>query len=107
MAARDGVAGGAPHGSGDGTDVATLALAEELADLARWQYESYGERAQARLRELAAVAEAEWTLPLPVVARLLLNTIDGVVLCWLVDRDSEAAVLDGSADTLGSLARQV
>ncbi|HZZ45698.1 MAG TPA: TetR family transcriptional regulator [Pseudonocardia sp.] len=129
---------GSPPSSGGGTDVATLARGElralfevverepgkqqvtyelthhalrteELTGLARWQYESYDERAQTRLRELASAAGAEWTLPLPVVARLLLNTIDGVVLRWLVDRDSEAAlaVLDSFADTLGSLARRV
>ena len=60
------------------------------------------------LRELAELAGVEWTVPLPVLTRLLLSTIDGVVLRWLVDRDSASAlaVLDGFADTLGSLAHR-
>jgi AcrR family transcriptional regulator len=79
-----------------------------LADLAEWQYRIYDERARAGLRELAELAGVEWTVPLPVLTRLLLSTIDGVVLRWLVDRDSASAlaVLDGFADTLGSLAHR-
>ena len=33
---------------------------------------------------------AEWSLPMPVLARLLVTVVDGLSLNWLADRDSEA-----------------
>ena len=42
----------------------------------------------------AAIAEAtgiEWSVPLPVLARIITTTLDGLVLGWLSDRDDAAA----------------
>ena len=81
---------------------------EGLEELARWQYEVYYARSAERLRAVAARAGVEWTLPLPVLTRMLMNMIDGLVLGWLVDRDSALAhgALDAFADALGSLTRR-
>jgi AcrR family transcriptional regulator len=66
---------------------------EGLEELAHWQYQVY-------------YARSRWALPLPVLTRMLMNMIDGLVLGWLVDRDSELArgALEAFADTLGGLA---
>jgi AcrR family transcriptional regulator len=79
---------------------------EGLEELARWQYQVYYARSAQRLRDIAARAGVEWALPLPVLTRMLMNMIDGLVLGWLVDRDSELArgALEAFADTLGGLA---
>jgi len=81
---------------------------EGLEELARWQYEVYYLRSAQRLQEIAARAGVEWALPLPVLTRMLMNMIDGLVLGWLVDRDSALArgALEAFADTLGTLTRQ-
>ncbi|HEX4251055.1 MAG TPA: TetR/AcrR family transcriptional regulator [Pseudonocardia sp.] len=81
---------------------------EGLEDLARWQYKVYYERSAQRLRDVAARAGVEWVLPLPTLTRMLMNMIDGLVLGWLVDRDSELAraALDAFADSIGQLARR-
>jgi AcrR family transcriptional regulator len=81
---------------------------EGLDELARWQYETYYARSADRLRAVAARAGVEWTLPLPVMTRMLMNMIDGLVLGWLVDRDSELAraALNAFADTLSTLTRR-
>ncbi|WP_262852140.1 TetR/AcrR family transcriptional regulator [Mumia quercus] len=60
-------------------------------DLARWQYATYQETAQRVLERVAEVCEIEWTVPLDVLARMLVVINDGVVLTWLVDRDSVKA----------------
>ncbi|HEX4356562.1 MAG TPA: TetR/AcrR family transcriptional regulator [Pseudonocardia sp.] len=80
---------------------------EGLDELARWQYTVYYERSAQRLRAVATRAGVEWTLPLPVLTRMLMNMIDGLVLGWLVDRDSELAraALNAFADTLSTLTR--
>jgi AcrR family transcriptional regulator len=79
---------------------------EGLEELAHWQYQVYYARSARRLRDIAARAGVEWALPLPVLTRMLMNMIDGLVLGWLVDRDSELArgALEAFADTLGGLA---
>jgi len=81
---------------------------EGLEGLARWQYGVYYERSAQQLRDVAARAGVEWALPLPVLTRMLMNMIDGLVLGWLVDRDSELArgALNAFADTLGALTRR-
>ncbi|MFD1826007.1 MULTISPECIES: TetR/AcrR family transcriptional regulator [Mumia] len=60
-------------------------------DLAQWQYATYRETAKRVLERVAEVCDVEWTLPLDVLARMLVVINDGVVLSWLVDRDSEKA----------------
>ena len=41
---------------------------------------------------IAEAARIEWTRPVADLARMVLTVTDGVVLSWLVDRDSDAAV---------------
>jgi hypothetical protein len=41
---------------------------------------------------IAEAARIEWTRPVDELARMVLTVTDGVVLSWLVDRDSDAAV---------------
>ncbi|HTF51678.1 MAG TPA: TetR family transcriptional regulator [Pseudonocardia sp.] len=81
---------------------------EGLEELAQWQYQVYYARSGERLRQIAARAGVEWTVPLPTLTRMLMNMIDGLVLGWLVDRDSKLArgALEAFADTLGNLTRR-
>ncbi|MET7489937.1 TetR family transcriptional regulator [Streptomyces sp. NPDC005538] len=58
-------------------------------ELARQQYRHYLEVHEELLAEAARSTGIEWTVPLPVLARYLNSVLDGVTLCWLVDRDTE------------------
>lgn len=77
-------------------------------ELARRQYAHYLEVHEEVLEEAAASAGIEWTVPLPVLARYLNAVLDGVTLCWLVDRDGERSreVLQLTAEHLVTLARK-
>lgn len=88
-------------------ELTTYALRDpETVELARWQYESYLRQAIDYLGYVADRAQIRWTLPMPVLARLLVNTVDGLALNWLSDRDTDVAcqVLDAFAVHLTSLA---
>lgn len=78
-----------------------------LESFARWQYETSHAACAAHLEGIAAAARIVWSVPMPVLARMLLTVIDGVVLGWLVDRDSTAALaaLDSLADLFATLAK--
>lgn len=71
----------------------TAASLRELGgeDLARWQYEQYFDHGRQLLTALAARGGMEWTAPLDVLGRMMTSMIDGTVLGWLTDRDSEEA----------------
>ncbi|MFF7388948.1 TetR/AcrR family transcriptional regulator [Streptomyces scabiei] len=58
-------------------------------ELARRQYQSYLEVHQGLLTEAAEAQGIRWTVPVPVLARYLNSVLDGLILCWLVDRNSE------------------
>ncbi|MDN3028079.1 TetR family transcriptional regulator C-terminal domain-containing protein [Streptomyces sp. S.PB5] len=58
-------------------------------ELARRQYQSYLEVHQALLMETAEAEGIRWTVPVPVLARYLNAVLDGLILCWLADRNSE------------------
>ncbi|MFJ8142812.1 TetR/AcrR family transcriptional regulator [Streptomyces sp. NPDC096013] len=58
-------------------------------ELARRQYQSYLEVHKALLTEAASSEGIRWTAPVPVLARYLNAVLDGLTLCWLVDRNSE------------------
>jgi AcrR family transcriptional regulator len=77
-----------------------------LEDLARWQYECYWAAAGGFLETVAASAGARWTLPVAVLSRMVVTITDGVVLGWLVDRDTTAALacLEAFAGRLATLA---
>ncbi|MFD8597968.1 TetR/AcrR family transcriptional regulator [Kitasatospora sp. NPDC059646] len=78
-----------------------------LADLARRQYAHYLDATRDSLQAMARLADIEWTVPLPVLARYALGALDGLTLTWLIDRDDEhaAAALDEHASYLVSIAR--
>ncbi|SDI22298.1 DNA-binding transcriptional regulator YbjK [Actinokineospora alba] len=79
-----------------------------LATVARKQYENYALVATSVLETIAAATKMEWTVPLPILARFLHNTLDGITLNWIVDRDTEKAraVLDQVTDYLVASARR-
>jgi AcrR family transcriptional regulator len=88
-------------------ELTTYALRDETtAHLARWQYDNYYGQAIDYLNFVARSEAIEWSLPMPVVARLLVTVVDGLSLNWLADRDSESAlgVLDALATQLASSA---
>jgi AcrR family transcriptional regulator len=78
-------------------------------DLARQQYAHYLEVHCQLLQEAAEDAGIQWSVPIPVLARYLSSVLDGVTLCWLVDRDSEQTrdVLRLAGEHLVSLAAKV
>ncbi|MFC7446509.1 TetR family transcriptional regulator [Rhodococcus daqingensis] len=53
------------------------------------QYRIIAAEATAFLDECAHRTDTAWTEPVPSVARLGLSALDGLVLRWLVDRDSD------------------
>lgn len=77
-----------------------------MGGFAQWQYETSYAACAAHLEGIAAAAVITWSLPMPVLTRMLMTIIDGLVLGWLVDRDSSTALdaLDSLADLLASLA---
>ncbi|UYF92788.1 TetR/AcrR family transcriptional regulator [Rhodococcus aetherivorans] len=63
-------------------------------NIATEQYRIMDVEAQAFLEECAARTGTEWVEPVSTVARLALAMLDGLVLRWLVDRDSDAIVTE-------------
>ncbi|MFG1794601.1 TetR/AcrR family transcriptional regulator [Nocardia sp. NPDC049149] len=58
--------------------------------IAREQY-NFNDSTVADIIEHARDATSnQWSVPLPTLSRFMLNAIDGIVLRWLVDNDSEA-----------------
>lgn len=78
----------------------------ERVELARAQYEQYTRIASTLLQLAADTCGAEWTVPLPTVARLLITVTDGLTLTWLVDRDDALAedVVAAAARAVAALA---
>ncbi|KFG03765.1 TetR/AcrR family transcriptional regulator [Streptomyces scabiei] len=75
-------------------------------ELARRQYQSYLDVHQGLLVEAAEAEGIRWTAPVPVLARYLNAVLDGLILCWLVDRKGEdsRAVLRLTGEHLLTLA---
>ncbi|PRZ43465.1 TetR family transcriptional regulator [Antricoccus suffuscus] len=89
-------------------DITTTALRDpDLVDLAHMQYARFQETASEVLKAVAEIRNVSWTLPLPVLARMLVNVLDGMTLNYIVDRDRKAAraVLDSFAPILAGLAK--
>lgn len=90
-----------------GYELTTYALRDpELRDLATWQYEEYFAASQRFIATIESVAQVEWTLPRPVLGRMLATVADGLILGWLADRNDEAvdASFAAFADYFSSLA---
>jgi TetR/AcrR family transcriptional repressor of acrEF/envCD operon len=82
-------------------EVITWALrTPEIEPIARAQRDRQLEAVRELLSMIADAAGIGWTLSLDDLARMVLTVTDGVVLSWLVDRDSGAArrSLDAFAD---------
>lgn len=76
-----------------------------LAELARWQYGQYYEAINALLSDLAERFDFRWAVPTETVARLFTVLIDGAILSWLADRNTEQTrtILDLAAKQLAAL----
>ena len=73
-------------------ELTTLVLRDpELADLAAWQYQQYFEQAERLALAVEEAADVEWTVPLPVLSRMLTSVMDGLIIGWLADRNDEVA----------------
>ena len=68
--------------------------AERAGAVAFEQYRILDELAVSFLEECAKISGTVWTEPLSSIARLSLAMIDGLVLRWLVDRDSDATIAE-------------
>lgn len=73
-----------------GYELAHYALRQAgMEKLARQQYRHYLEVHEELLRESAEKTGAQWTVPVPVLARYLNSVLDGLAMTWLTDHDSE------------------
>lgn len=89
-------------------DITTTALRDpDLVDLAHMQYARFHETASEVLVAVAEIRNVTWTLPLPILARMLVNVLDGMTLNYIVDRDRKAAraALDAFAPIVAGLAK--
>ncbi|MFC7958002.1 TetR/AcrR family transcriptional regulator [Rhodococcoides kroppenstedtii] len=74
--------------------------------IAERQYRAMDDATAPFLFDVAEATATTWTVPVPVMVRSILATLDGVVLRWLVDRDSDSAAgeLDALADRVAAWA---
>ena len=73
-----------------GYELAHYALRQPgMEPLARRQYAEYLEAIEQLLSEAAKRLGTEWTAPVPVLARYVHSVLDGLTMCWIVDRNSE------------------
>ncbi|MBY6366660.1 TetR/AcrR family transcriptional regulator [Rhodococcoides corynebacterioides] len=74
--------------------------------IAERQYRAMDDATAPFLTDVAAATATTWSVPVPVMSRSILATLDGVVLRWLVDRDSHSAAieLDALADRVAAWA---
>jgi AcrR family transcriptional regulator len=77
---------------------------EEFEQLATRQYEHYLEIQTGFLESAAQTSGLQFTVPVPVLARYINSMLEGLSMCWLVDRDSKRTeeVLDAMTDYLVS-----
>ncbi|MCZ4520497.1 TetR/AcrR family transcriptional regulator [Rhodococcus ruber] len=74
-----------------GYELTTMALRDdELADLAAWQYQQYFEQSMRAMASVEESAQIRWSIPMPVLGRMVATILDGLVLGWLADRDDDA-----------------
>ncbi|MDH6280797.1 TetR/AcrR family transcriptional regulator [Prescottella agglutinans] len=59
--------------------------APDRSDIAEWQYREYFASTGTFLVRLAETAGVEWTVPVPVLSRMVTTAIDGLILGWLAD----------------------
>lgn len=86
-------------------ELTQYALRERLP-LAREQYANYTRFAVAALKQAAHATDQRWSVPVTVVATMLVSLTDGLTLTWLVNRDDALAeqVIQAVAISVASLA---
>jgi AcrR family transcriptional regulator len=92
-----------------GYELRQYALRQEATpELAMHQVSHYLEVHEEFLRIVADSAGIEWTVPVDILARYIHASLDGLSLCWLVDKDSVRSqqVLDLMTDYLIGCARR-
>jgi AcrR family transcriptional regulator len=74
-------------------------------DLARWQYEVYHVEMEKVLVAVARATNTTWTVDMSVLRRVTSTQVDGLILAWLADGDTEGAYagLDQYAQLLATL----
>ncbi len=90
-----------------GYELAHYALRQAgMEKLARRQYRHYLDVHEELVAEIAEQTGVRWTVPGAVLARYLNSVLDGLTMCWLIDRDTETsgAVLDLTGRHLETLA---
>jgi AcrR family transcriptional regulator len=93
----------APGEEQAGFELTQYALRHEgFEKVARRQYAHYLEVLGEFLESAAEAADVRFTVPVPVLARYINAMLEGLSMCWLVDRESERAedVLDLLTDYL-------
>lgn len=87
----------------------TTALLREpdTAELAHWQYQRYFDDSRQLLQALADRADMTWTTPIDVLGRMTTTMIDGMILGWLTDHNTDevSEAVDAFADYLTTQAR--
>lgn len=77
-----------------------------LSDLPAEQYERYHALAVHLVNAATSPQHADWRVPIPDLARLLVTFTDGLTLAWLADRDDAAAArtIELAADAIALFA---
>jgi AcrR family transcriptional regulator len=90
-------------------EMTVYALRAESSAMTERQYADYTAQATDYLNFAADRAGIRWALPMPTLARMLATIVDGSMLYWLADQDSQATVLslDGFGEILAALAQPV
>ncbi|MER5511735.1 TetR/AcrR family transcriptional regulator [Streptomyces sp. NPDC002766] len=90
-----------------GYELAHYALRQAgMEELARWQYRHYLDVHEELMTDIGEKTGVRWTVPVPVLARYLNSVLDGLTMCWLIDRDTQTSreVLSLTARHLETLA---
>ncbi|MFE3105251.1 TetR/AcrR family transcriptional regulator [Nocardia tengchongensis] len=73
-------------------ELTCLALRDpEKAGFAEWQYKQYFDHTGQLLVALADRAGVEWVAPINVLSRMVTTMIDGLILGWMADGNTEEA----------------
>lgn len=80
---------------------------EDGPSVARDLYDSFHATVEGFVDAVSQACGMTWSVPRPLLARMVVATTTGVRLAWLVDGDDDAALatLDGCAAQLAGLAR--
>lgn len=74
------------------TELTTLALRDpSLQELPEWEQRAYQERVASHLQRFADTAGVTFTIPIPMLAAMILAALSGVTESWLALRDSNTA----------------